>query len=502
MNSLKCLHPTCFVRSPRKTARLVMRRGHCEKTMAMFNRCHMYSLIYNRQASCVAPCRRHHAATRFRRMPIFYRKASPQDIVNVTQAADIMFQHGPDAWNAVAPPNGTPPHNGTHQEINCTLSGLDSMMCIVEDVPDEAEVSTAGSLSLPAEATAVNDGLLATILQNMLLISPFFFWGTSMVVMKSVVPHTTPLVLGALRLLPAGLMLVGWATASGRDQPSTLKAWLWVLAFALIDGAAFQGFLAEGLTKTSAGLGSVIIDSQPLSVALLASLLFGERLSSVGVAGLMLGVAGLTLLEVPADILVDTTAAVLRGAWEPGLPGINSASLVTNGEFWMLLAAQSMAIGTVMVRYVTRHVDPIMATGWHMIIGGAILAAVAAANGSDVASATAATSPLASLVAQFSHLTAEDAISMLYVSMMGGAVSYGIFFWYASHGSLTSLSSLTFLTPVFASAAGYMALDEVLSPMQLLGAAVTLGAVWCINYRKASSGRPAAAASKDASQAQ
>lgn len=30
----------------------------------------------------------------------------------------------------------------------------------------------------------------------------------------------------------------------------------------------------------------------------------------------------------------------------------------------MLLAAQSMAVGTVMVRWVSKYSDPIMATGW------------------------------------------------------------------------------------------------------------------------------------------
>ena len=29
-----------------------------------------------------------------------------------------------------------------------------------------------------------------------------------------------------------------------------------------------------------------------------------------------------------------------------------------------------MAVGTVMVRYVTKHADPIMATGYHMLLGG------------------------------------------------------------------------------------------------------------------------------------
>ena len=42
-----------------------------------------------------------------------------------------------------------------------------------------------------------------------------------------------------------------------------------------------QGFLAEGLQRTSAGLGSVIIDSQPLTVALLAALLLGEQLQVI-----------------------------------------------------------------------------------------------------------------------------------------------------------------------------------------------------------------------------
>lgn len=72
----------------------------------------------------------------------------------------------------------------------------------------------------------------------------------------------------------------------------------------LIKLVAFQGFLAEGLQNTPAGLGSVIIDSQPLTVAVLAALLFGEQLGVVGVAGLLLGVVGLLMLELPEQYLL------------------------------------------------------------------------------------------------------------------------------------------------------------------------------------------------------
>ncbi len=70
---------------------------------------------------------------------------------------------------------------------------------------------------------------------------------------------------------------------------------------------------------------------------------------------------------------------------------------------------------------------------------------------------------------------------LLYVSLLGSAASYGVFFYNASRGNLTRLSSLTFLTPMFASACGYLVLGETLTPLQLAGASITLGSVALVN---------------------
>lgn len=43
---------------------------------------------------------------------------------------------------------------------------------------------------------------------------------------------------------------------------------------------------------------------------------------------------------------------------------VNDWSIWDSGEWWMLLAAQSMAVGTVMVRWLCQFADPVMATGW------------------------------------------------------------------------------------------------------------------------------------------
>jgi drug/metabolite transporter (DMT)-like permease len=110
----------------------------------------------------------------------------------------------------------------------------------------------------------------------MLLIAPFFLWGTAMVAMKGTIPHTTPLFMAGVRLVPAGLLILVATLFMNRPQPRGWKAWLWIALFGLVDGTLFQGFLAEGLVRTEAGLGSVMIDSQPIAVALMARVLFGE----------------------------------------------------------------------------------------------------------------------------------------------------------------------------------------------------------------------------------
>ena len=51
-------------------------------------------------------------------------------------------------------------------------------------------------------------------------------------------------------------------------------------------------------------------------------------------------------------------------------------SIWQSGEFYMLLAAQSMAVGTILVRYVSRYADPVMATAYHMLLGGLPLLAL------------------------------------------------------------------------------------------------------------------------------
>ena len=309
------------------------------------------------------------------------------------------------------------------------------------------------------------------MLRWLLMLLPFALWGTAMAAMKPLLAGAGPLTLAWLRLLPAGVVLLLAAQLWRGGLAVDRRDWGWLLLFALVDATAFQGLLARGLGGTGAGLGSVLIDSQPLLVALLARSLFGEAINPVGWLGLLLGLLGILCLGLPAP--------VLRQWWLMGPEALGERAW-SHGELWMLAAALAMAVGTVISRYACRHSDPVAITGWHMLLGALPLL-------------------LASLLAPLLNPAAPGAWPqwdgaawglMAYAALLGSALAYGLFFWFANQGELTSFTALTFLTPVFALLCGVVLLGEQLRPLQWLGAALALLSVVLIN-RRASLWQPA-----------
>jgi drug/metabolite transporter (DMT)-like permease len=312
------------------------------------------------------------------------------------------------------------------------------------------------------------------------LAAPFFFLGTAMVVMKFIIPNTTPLFLSAFRLLPAGALILLVAALLKLPQPKTWTAWLWISLFSLVDGAMFQGLLTEGLVNTGAGLGAVLIDAQPLVVALLSRLLFGEVIGLWGWLGLAIGLAGICLCGLPEQWIysflenfgillpfapIENGELVLPGDL---MPALSLDNLLNSGELLMVLAALSMSFGTIIVRFVKRHADPIVATGWHMILGGLPLLAMSLLWETN----------------QISSLHPSDWAGLGYATVFGTALTYGMFFYFAAIGNITSVSALIFLTPVFALLFSSLVLGEQLTQLQWIGVVLTLISVYFINQRE------------------
>jgi drug/metabolite transporter (DMT)-like permease len=126
-----------------------------------------------------------------------------------------------------------------------------------------------------------------------------------------------------------------------------------------------------------------------------------------------------------------------------------------------------MAIGTILIRPVVRYADPLMATGWHMVIGGIPLLLL-----SDQIEPS-----------QWQDLTTWGWVGMAYMAIMGSAIAYGLFFFFASSGSLTTLSALTFSTPIFALIFSSIFLSENLTLIQWVGVVLTLSSIYLVSMR-------------------
>jgi drug/metabolite transporter (DMT)-like permease len=113
-------------------------------------------------------------------------------------------------------------------------------------------------------------------------------------------------------------------------------------------------------------------------------------------------------------------------------------------------------------------VDAVIATGWHLVLGGLVLLILSFQFESE----------------QYTNLDLSAWLSLTYATIFGSAIAYGLFFFLASKGNLTSLSALTFLTPIFALTFGNLILGETLSTLQSQGVCLTLVSIFLINQRE------------------
>lgn len=83
-----------------------------------------------------------------------------------------------------------------------------------------------------------------------------------------------------------------------------------------------------------------------------------------------------------------------------------------------------------------------------------------------------------------SHLTGGNLLGYGYLSLIGAALTYAL--WFRGIRALppTSVSFLSLLSPVVATAIGWLALGQDLSPLQALGALIVLGSLIAAQTRR------------------
>ena len=158
-------------------------------------------------------------------------------------------------------------------------------------------------------------------------------------------PDGRPLLAGALRALPAGLLLL----AVTRRLPT--GGWWWGAGvLGTLDIGAFFALLFVSAYRLPGGVAAVLGAAGPLLVLSLSAPLLGERASRRAVLSALVAAGGVTLTVLTADAGLD--------GW-----GVAAG----------LAGAASMALGLVLTRRWGRPAPVLTTTAWQLTAGGLVL---------------------------------------------------------------------------------------------------------------------------------
>jgi drug/metabolite transporter (DMT)-like permease len=278
-------------------------------------------------------------------------------------------------------------------------------------------------------------------------------WGAAFMAIKAgLTPDLfgpAPVLFAAVRYDIAGVIMLGYAAyATDHPRPVGTREWAAVAVGAVFLIAGYHAFLFVGETDpavTSAGA-AVIVSLSPVMTTFFArAVLPEERLTAVGVAGLLLGLVGVVLLARP----------------DPG--NLLAGGVVAKGLVFG--AVLCFSFGSVLTRWLDAGL-PIETMEAYAMVGGALLMhAVSLAIGESPAVAVDA-------------LTGPEALAGLaamgYLSLVASAAGFLIYFDLLDRLGPIEINLVSYVAPIFAALTGFAVLGEVVDLLRAAGFCVIL----------------------------
>jgi len=281
----------------------------------------------------------------------------------------------------------------------------------------------------------------------------YVFWGsTYLAIGIADEEHLPPAVMCAFRFATAGPLMLAGCAAVGRRIRITLHEALHLAAIGclLLVGGNFGLAWAEQWVPT--GFAALIIAVTPIWFLLLERFVFrGDRLSSRGLVGVLLGIAGIAVLFWPK---FEHRAAF-------GIMPLIGAST-------LLLSSFSWSVGSVASRKWKVNVDPFSATGWQMTFAAIGNVVVAVATG------------------EYRHIvvTRRGMLAVLYLVVFGSWVGYTAYIWLLKHVPTAKVATYAYVNPLVAVFLGWLLHHERLDAFMLAGAAVIVAGVALVTTAK------------------
>jgi drug/metabolite transporter (DMT)-like permease len=269
------------------------------------------------------------------------------------------------------------------------------------------------------------------------LVTVYVVWGSTYLAIRVVVEAGIPPLLGmGTRFLAAAIILLGFL--AGRGGMRSLKVTWRELGAAAIVGTLLllggNGLVAVAEQTVPSGLAALIVGAVPLWFVLLR-VAGGERPRKLTWLGVLVGFAGIAAVSLP------------RG----GIDGVEAWGVVV-----VLAATLCWAFGSYLSPRLHLPRGAMLATGYEMLTGGAVMTAVGLAVG-EPPDLNAAAVP------------ADGWLALSYLVLIGSIVGYTAYIYALDHAPLSVVGTYAYVNPVVAVVLGALILAEPVTAVVLGG---------------------------------
>jgi drug/metabolite transporter (DMT)-like permease len=268
----------------------------------------------------------------------------------------------------------------------------------------------------------------------------YLVWGSTYLAIRVMVETVPPLLGAGARFTLAGgvmLLVLSFRRSIRPTRDQLLSA---LLVGTLLTGANAVITVAE--MDVPSALAALLVASIPLWVIVFRRIA-GDAIGRASVAAVLVGFAGVALLVKPGEQSGEATV-------------IGLAACVFAAGMW---AAGSFASPRLRLPG-----DPLVSTGWQMLLGGLVCSAsgLIAGEAPDV---------------DLGAFSVRSVVAFAYLVVFGSWLAFSAYAWLLQNAPISKVATYAYVNPVVAIVLGWLILDELITPVTLIGAAIIVVSV-------------------------
>ena len=275
-----------------------------------------------------------------------------------------------------------------------------------------------------------------------------FIWASAFPSAKIAVQFWPPFLFLFFRFSLAGLFSIILGAYLGQSFKFDRKSLLLILVFGLVQNGLYLGLIFLALTKIDANVSVIIASILPLTVAFFSWILFKNKMTIVGLCGLVVGLFGVLLIMLQR---VEREYEML-------------------GIVLCLLGLLATTFSTLMITKINIHKNNILiVVGLQMLAGCLFLL------------------PLSYFFEVWAvSFSITFLLTFLYIAVFPGIIGPVIWFYLQKEIGAVKYSSFHFLVPFFGIGISYYLLGETLTLTDMIGVFVIISGLYLVNRDKQS----------------